>query len=75
MSAISKTGAMLGLRPVLPDSEGRDRVRPLEDLQLVSCKSIATVPVGTGEAEKSHNNIKQYLEMGVFANKLDLIMR
>ena len=44
VSATSKTGAMLGLLNSLPPSEGRAKVGPLDALQLVSCKSIATVP-------------------------------
>lgn len=43
-SATSKTGAILGLLNSLFPSEGRVRVGPLAALQLVSCKSIATVP-------------------------------
>lgn len=44
VSATSNTGAMLGLLISLIPSVGRDSVGPLADRQLVSCKSIATVP-------------------------------
>lgn len=47
VSATSKTGAMLGLLVSLIPSVGRDRVGPLVDRQLVSCKSMATVPKTT----------------------------
>lgn len=56
VSATSKTGAMLGLLSSLPPSEGRASVGPLAALQLVSCKSIATVP----------NTVKQENPLALF---------
>lgn len=52
VSATSNTGAMLGLLTSLIPSAGRDSVGPLADRQLVSCRSIATVP----KKEKRENH-------------------
>lgn len=52
VSATSRTGAMLGLLTSLTPSTGRARVGPLAGRQLVSCKSIATVPGATRQESR-----------------------